>query len=93
MAGGIAPLDTDRDGMPDSWESARGLNPGNAADGALLFGGTGYTNVEIYLNSLSGSGHTRALLCMLLLLTPVVDRTLRRTKQGRKVLAGRASST
>lgn len=48
-----APLDSDGDGMPDSWEAAHGLNPSDASDGAALASdGSGYTNLEIYLNSL-----------------------------------------
>lgn len=46
-----APVDTDGDGMPDAWERANGLNPDDAADGALV-AANGYTNVENYLNSL-----------------------------------------
>jgi Secretion system C-terminal sorting domain len=44
-------LDTDADGMPDSWEILRGLNPNNAADRNGLI--NGYTNLEIYLNSIT----------------------------------------
>ncbi|MBQ8158365.1 MAG: pectate lyase [Prevotella sp.] len=46
-----APTDTDQDGMPDEWETAHGLNPNDKTDGAKD-AGNGYTNVEIYLNSL-----------------------------------------
>jgi len=46
-----APLDTDADGMPDSWETAHGLNPTNAADGNLL-DKDGFTMLELYMNSL-----------------------------------------
>ena len=46
-----APTDTDGDGMPDSWESANGLNPLIAVDGNTV-GESGYTNLERYLNSL-----------------------------------------
>ncbi len=46
-----APLDTDRDGMPDDWEKKYGLNPNDPTDGAL-YGDDGYTNLEKYLNSL-----------------------------------------
>ena len=46
-----APLDTDRDGMPDAWELARGLDPADPAD-ALLTDDEGYTMVEVYINSL-----------------------------------------
>ena len=46
-----APADTDGDGMPDAWETAHGLNPNDAADGAMV-ADNGYTNVENYLNSL-----------------------------------------
>lgn len=54
-----APVDSDRDGMPDAWEVAHGLDPKNPADGAKVAAtgvgavdGAGYTNLEIYLNSL-----------------------------------------
>ncbi len=46
-----APADSDHDGMPDDWEVAQGLDPYNAADGAVITG-DGYTNLEHYLNSL-----------------------------------------
>lgn len=46
-----APLDTDQDGMPDSWETAHGLNPNSANDGKVV-ADNGYTNLENYLNSL-----------------------------------------
>ena len=52
LAGGTAPSDTDHDGMPDSWETAHGLNPNNPTDGILDFNNDGYTNVEKYINSL-----------------------------------------
>ena len=46
-----AKTDTDGDGMPDEWETANGLNPNDATDGNKT-GAEGYTNLEIYLNSL-----------------------------------------
>ena len=52
IAAGTAPADTDRDGMPDTWESRYGLNPGAAADANGDFDNTGYTNIEKYVNSL-----------------------------------------
>jgi autotransporter-associated beta strand protein len=54
LNGGTAPVDTDQDGMPDSWETARGLNPNNAADrnNLNLFG---YTRIEEYINELGGA--------------------------------------
>jgi len=47
------PPDTDHDGMPDAWEAAHGLDPGDADDGPA-FAANGYTNVENYLNELAG---------------------------------------
>ena len=52
---GTAPADTDRDGMPDTWETAHGLDPNNASDGAVVsLSGDDYTNLEMYLNELAG---------------------------------------
>ena len=45
------PKDTDRDGMPDAWEDANGLDRNDAADGAYI-GHDGYSNLERYMNSL-----------------------------------------
>ncbi len=47
-----APLDTDRDGMPDAWERAHGLNPRDSADRNGTKDPGGYTQLELYLNSL-----------------------------------------
>ncbi|MEN0052850.1 MAG: polysaccharide lyase [Mucilaginibacter sp.] len=45
--------DSDNDGMPDDYELKHALNPKNAADASLYpKNGGGYTNIEIYLNSL-----------------------------------------
>jgi pectate lyase len=46
-----APADADHDGIPDAWEKAHHLNPADPADGAKD-SGNGYTNLELYLNSL-----------------------------------------
>lgn len=50
---GEVPIDTDRDGIPDEWEKANGLNAYNAAD-ARKYNPEGYTYLEVYLNSLVG---------------------------------------
>jgi hypothetical protein len=51
-----APTDTDIDGMPDAWETANGLNPNSSADGnTFTLSLEGYTNLEVYLNSLVGT--------------------------------------
>lgn len=52
ITGGTAPVDSDRDGMPDDWEAAKSLNPANAADGKTL-AASGYSNLEEYLNWLA----------------------------------------
>ena len=51
IAGGAAPVDSDRDGIPDAWESAHGLDP-KKADGNQL-APSGYTWLEEYLNSIA----------------------------------------
>ena len=50
---GTTPLDSDADGMPDAWETARGLNKNSATD-ATTYSTTnpGYLNIEVYVNSL-----------------------------------------
>lgn len=53
LTGGIAPVDSDQDGMPDYWELANGLNPNNPGD-ANTIGVSGYTHIEEYLNWLAG---------------------------------------
>lgn len=46
-----AEADTDGDGMPDSWETANGLDPDDPNDGKTVCE-DGCTNLEHYLNSL-----------------------------------------
>lgn len=49
-----AGYDTDKDGIPDEWEKANGLNPNDASD-ALTYSLDKkgyYTNIEVYANSL-----------------------------------------
>jgi hypothetical protein len=46
--------DSDRDGMPDAWEVAQGLDPRDARDGRVDRNGDGFTNLEDYLNGLVG---------------------------------------
>jgi len=45
--------DTDNDGMPDEWETARGLNPNDPSDTDGDYCGQGYTNIEYYINDLT----------------------------------------
>jgi hypothetical protein len=49
-----ADWDTDGDGMPDAWEKSHGLNPKDATDGNGDLNHDGYTNLEKYLNALTG---------------------------------------
>jgi len=46
--------DEDGDGMPGAWELRYGLNPKDPADGNKDLNGDGYTNLEKYLNELTG---------------------------------------
>ena len=51
LASGTPPVDSDHDGMPDSWEIAHGLNPNDPSDRNTI-GPDGYTHLEEYLNEL-----------------------------------------
>lgn len=44
--------DSDKDGMPDSWESKYKLNPNDPSDANQDCNGDGYTNIEKYLNGI-----------------------------------------
>ncbi len=56
--------DSDSDGLPDTWEEKYGLDKNNKNDATLIVGAddtrygdskyTGYTNLEVYLNDLTG---------------------------------------
>ncbi|MDO9022205.1 MAG: hypothetical protein Q8S73_31815 [Deltaproteobacteria bacterium] len=53
-----APADTDNDGMPDAWETSKGLNPAvqdhnGTSVSVAMTGVAGYTNLECYLNELA----------------------------------------
>jgi pectate lyase len=52
LVAGQPPADSDHDGMPDEWELAMGLDPGDPADASGDLDGDGYTNVEEYLHEL-----------------------------------------
>lgn len=47
-------FDTDKDGIPDAWETANGLNPNDATDAVTytLDPAKFYMNIEVYANSL-----------------------------------------
>lgn len=45
-----APADADNDGMPDAWETAKGLNPSIPNHNGTELSAEGYTNLEVYLH-------------------------------------------
>ena len=49
---GVAPLDTDNDGMPDDWEETCGLDSNDPTDRNIITS-NGYTNLENYLNGIN----------------------------------------
>ena len=44
-------VDTDKDGMPDEWETANGTDP--AKNDAMTIAANGYANIENYINSIT----------------------------------------
>lgn len=50
-----APKDSDADGMPDEWEQKNGLNANDASDASGNKLHKYYTNVEVYINSLTSN--------------------------------------
>jgi len=49
--------DSDNDGLPDEYEIKHGLNPRDPHDSALpAKDGSGYSNIEVWLNSLASKG-------------------------------------
>jgi pectate lyase len=48
ISAGTACTDSDGDGMPDEYETSKGLNPNSAADGSTVLA-NGYTNLEMFL--------------------------------------------
>jgi hypothetical protein len=54
--GGLAPVDSDFDGMPDAWERCHGLNPHDPADGLRDADGDGRSNLEAYLAGVAPRG-------------------------------------
>lgn len=55
MPSAPAPKDSDHDGMPDGWEKEHGLDPADPADRNGTPGGSRYTNLERYLNSIGAA--------------------------------------
>jgi hypothetical protein len=57
------PTDTDLDGMPDSWECTKGLNPA-INDSTQDKDEDGYTNIENYLHDLTDKSFSLDLNCI-----------------------------
>jgi len=61
----LAAVDSDGDGIPDSWELANGLNPNDGSDAAKDKDGDGMTNYQEYLagtNPLDPGSHLAAVV-------------------------------
>lgn len=60
LAAGTPCTDTDRDGIPDAWEDANGLEKNNPADARSIHS-SGYSNLERYLNGSLATGPSPSL--------------------------------
>ena len=49
---GTPPIDSDDDGMSDTWETENGLNPNDGTDHDTIMP-SGYTAIEVYINELA----------------------------------------
>ncbi|MEV5499897.1 Ig-like domain-containing protein [Nonomuraea fuscirosea] len=76
-----APADTDKDGIPDEWETAQGLNPDDAAD-AQAVGPDGYTNLERYLNTIQRAGAPNPEVAIT---SPTIDQVFAANKDKQQV--------
>lgn len=45
--------DQDQDGIPDAWETTHGLNPTDASDARKFSLSKSYTNIEVYIHSIT----------------------------------------
>lgn len=50
--------DTDKDGMPDAYEKAVGLDPSDYSDAKKDMDNDGYTNIEMYINGIAPGNDT-----------------------------------
>lgn len=55
--------DSDNDGMPDEYEIKNKLNPNDAADAARITK-SGYSNIEVYLNSVVNIGNVKPMVAV-----------------------------
>lgn len=65
-----APADTDKDGIPDYWEVEHELNLNDPSDGKAITT-SGYSNLELYIHSLSEGAQSEPLPGETGLITPV----------------------
>ena len=59
---GVPPVDTDKDGMPDDWETQYGFNPNDPSDAALDFDKDGTSNLDEYKNGTDPADVTKPVL-------------------------------
>jgi hypothetical protein len=77
LLSGVAPVDTDHDGMPDQWEMQHGFDQSDPADAQQDANGDGYTNLEEYLNSLTPFSNSPSTAGTKLILCPKTELSLK----------------